>query len=171
MLKVWDYQRFLWNRHIWHTSQILLSLYKSRSDCCHYTKTFLKLITTKPLHVQLHAVQPWKCIKYINNIYTSIWRIDYTFCTEDSRASTLFFAKKQGIVLVEMAVGQAMAALNFKSYWRAMEQSGADKNYTGGIPTSLGAQSTIQICRQMRLDLTIPNSLIWLPYLAGVAEC
>ena len=52
-----------------------------------------------------------------------------------------------------------------------MEQSGAEKNGMGGILTSLGAQNTIQICRQMRLDLTIPNSLIGLPCLAGVAEC
>ena len=67
-------------------------------------------------------------------------------------------------------LGQLEAALNFKSFWRAMEQSGANKNGMGGIPTSLGAQNTIQICQQMRLDLTGPNSLIWLPCLAGVAE-
>ena len=57
-------------------------------------------------------------------------------------------------------LGQSVAALNFKSFWRAMEQSGADENGMGVIPTSLGAQNTNQICRQMRLDLTIPNSLI-----------
>ena len=68
--------------------------------------------------------------------------------------------KSRGLFWWKWLLGQSVAALNFKSYWRAMEQSGAGKNGMGGIPTSLGAQNTIQICRQMRLDLTIPNSLI-----------
>ena len=68
-------------------------------------------------------------------------------------------------------IGQAVAALNFILNCRVMEQSGADENYIGGILACLGAQNTIQICRKMDLDLTIPNSLIGLPCLAGVAEC
>ena len=56
--------------------------------------------------------------------------------------------------------GQAMAALNYKLNLRVMEQSGADQNCMGGIPPCLGAHNTIQICRKMHLDLTIPNSLI-----------
>ena len=41
-----------------------------------------------------------------------------------------------------------------------MEQSGADQNGMGGIPTCLGAHNTIQNCPKMHLDMTIPNSLI-----------
>ena len=72
-------------------------------------------------------------------------------------STTLFIAKKSGIVLV----------LNFITNWRIMEQT----KMMRGILTCLGAQNVIQICRKMHLDLTIPNSLIGLPCLAGVAEC
>merc|ERR1712142_268565 len=68
--------------------------------------------------------------------------------------------KNRGLFWWKWLLGQSVAALSFKSYWRAMEQSGADKNGMGGIPTSLGARNTIPNCRQMRLDMTIPNSLI-----------
>ena len=79
--------------------------------------------------------------------------------------------RSRGLFWWKWLIGQAVAALNFILNCRVMEQSGADENYIGGILACLGAQNTIQICRKMDLDLTIPNSLIGLPCLAGVAEC
>ena len=79
--------------------------------------------------------------------------------------------RSRGLFWWKWLIGQAVAALNFILNCRVMEQSGADKNYMGRILACLGAQNTIQICRKMDLDLTIPNSLIGLPCLAGVAEC
>ena len=78
--------------------------------------------------------------------------------------------RSQDLFWWKWLTGQAMAALNYKLNLRVMEQSGADQNGMGGIPTCLGAHNTIQNCRKMHLDMTIPNSLIWLPWLAGVSE-
>ena len=68
--------------------------------------------------------------------------------------------RSQDLFWWKWLTGQAMAALNYKLNLRVMEQSGADQNGMGGVPTCLGAHNTIQICRKMHLDLTIPNSLI-----------
>ena len=68
--------------------------------------------------------------------------------------------RSQDLFWWKWLTGQAMAALNYKLNLRVMEQSGADQNYMGGILPCLGAHNTIQICRKMHLDLTIPNSLI-----------
>ena len=68
--------------------------------------------------------------------------------------------RSQDLFWWKWLTGQAMAALNYKLNLRVMEQSGADQNCMGGIPPCLGAHNTIQICRKMHLDLTIPNSLI-----------
>ena len=99
------------------------------------------------------SAQPGHQVKQLK---TEKWHEKGLFCLH-THCSLL---KSRGLFWWKWLLGQSVAALNFKSYWRAMEQSGADKNGMGGIPTSLGAQNTIQICRQMRLDLTIPNSLI-----------
>ena len=59
---------------------------------------------------------------------------------------------------MEMAVRAVSGSTEFQI---TLDGHGADKNgMDGGIPTSLGAQNTVQICQQMRLDLTGPNSLI-----------
>ena len=68
--------------------------------------------------------------------------------------------RSQDLFWWKWLTGQAMAALNYKLILRVMEQSGADQNGMGGIPTCLGAQNTIQNCHKMDLDMTIPNSLI-----------
>ena len=68
--------------------------------------------------------------------------------------------RSQDLFWWKWLTGQAMAALNYKLNLRVMEQSGADQNGMGGIPTCLGAHNTIQNCRKMHLDMTIPNSLI-----------
>ena len=59
--------------------------------------------------------------------------------------------RSQDLFWWKWLTGQAMAALNYKSNLRVMEQSGADQNGMGGIPTCLGAHNTIQNCHQMHL--------------------
>ena len=68
--------------------------------------------------------------------------------------------RSQDLFWWKWLTGQAMAALNYKLNLRVMEQSGADQNGMGVIPTCLGAHNTIQNCPKMHLDMAIPNSLI-----------
>ena len=68
--------------------------------------------------------------------------------------------RSQDLFWWKWLTGQAMAALNYKLILRVMEQSGADQNGMGGIPSCLGAHNTSQNCPKMHLDMTIPNSLI-----------
>ena len=104
-------------------------------------------------------------ILFCGNIHLRIKISKHAVCTHCS------LLRSRGLFWWKWLIGQAVAALNFILNCRVMEQSGADKNYIGGILACLGAQNTIQICSKMDLDLTIPNSLIGLPCLAGVAEC
>jgi len=68
--------------------------------------------------------------------------------------------RSQDLFWWKWLTGQAMAALNYKSNLRVMEQSGADQNGMGGIPSCSEAHNTIQNCPNMDLDMAIPNSLI-----------
>ena len=108
--------------------------------------------------------QPMQVAELLN--YRRVW-----YQSLNSIAAHCSLLRSRGLFWWKWLIGQAMAALNFILNCRVMEQSGADENYIGGILACLGAQNTIQICRKMDLDLTIPNSLIGLPCLAGVAEC
>ena len=68
--------------------------------------------------------------------------------------------RSQDLFWWKWLTGQALAALNYISNLRVMEQSGADQNGMGGIPSCLGAHNTSQNCPKMHLDMAIPNSLI-----------
>lgn len=80
----------------------------------------------------------------------------YSFCP-NFPPSHNGIVRSQDLFWWKWLTGQAMAALNYKLNLRVMEQSGADQNCMGGIPPCLGAHNTIQICRKMHLDLTIPK--------------
>ena len=115
----------------------------------------------------IHLGQIWSTLgtlkdhlKGSHGIYFPWMEKNFHIWKKNSMHAHCSLLKSRGLFWWKWLLGQSVAALNFKSYWRAMEQSGADKNGMGGIPTSLGARNTIPNCRQMRLDMTIPNSLI-----------